>query len=106
SKKGNQWHFGMKLHIGTDTAHGLVHTMEATTGKISDYSMSAALLHGDAATAHGDRGYADKSRELDHPHDKNAVCPRSYAPLTPKPRCETRAERWPINRLGAGVRRG
>lgn len=30
SKKGNQWHFGMKAHIGVDTAHGLVHTMEAT----------------------------------------------------------------------------
>src|SRR5271165_4698077 len=39
SKKGNQWHFGMKAHIGADTAHGLVHTMQATGGNISDYSM-------------------------------------------------------------------
>ena len=45
------------------TTHGLVHTMEATTGKVSDYSMSEVLLHGDEVTAHGDRGYADRSRE-------------------------------------------
>ena len=63
SKKGNQWHFGMKAHIGVDTAHGLVHTLEATTGKVSDYSMAETLLHGDEQTAHGDRGYADTTPE-------------------------------------------
>jgi IS5 family transposase len=36
SKKGNQWHVGMKAHIAVDTAHGLVHTLEVTTGKVSD----------------------------------------------------------------------
>ncbi len=40
SKKGNQWDFGMKAHIGVDTVHGLVHTLEVTTGKVSDYSMA------------------------------------------------------------------
>ena len=104
SKKGNQWHFGVKLHIGTDTAHGLVHTMEATTGKISDYSMSGVLLHGDEVTAHGDRGYADKSRELDHPHDKDAVGPQWYVPFKRKPGCDTTPEQKRINRLLAGVR--
>ena len=38
SKKGNQGHFGMKAHIGADTVHGLVHTLEVTTGEVSDYS--------------------------------------------------------------------
>ena len=88
----------------TDTAHGLVHTMEATTGKISDYSMSAVLLHGDEATAHGDRGYADKSRELDHPHDKDDVGPQWYVPFKRKPGCDTTPEQKRINRLLAGVR--
>ena len=36
SQKGSQWHSGMKCHIGADAAHGLVHTVEATTGKVSD----------------------------------------------------------------------
>ena len=55
SKKGNQWHFGMKAHIGVDTAHGLVHTLDVTTSKVSDYSMAQTLLHGEEQTAHGDR---------------------------------------------------
>jgi IS5 family transposase len=104
SKKGNQWHFGMKLHIGTDTAHGLVHTMEVTTGKVSDYSMSAVLLHGDELTAHGDRGYADKSRELDHPRGEDAVGPQWYVPFKRKPGSDTTPEQKRINRLLAGVR--
>ena len=68
SKKGNQWHFGMKAHIGVVNAHGLVHTLEVTTGKVSDYSMAETFLHGDERTAHGDRGYADRTRESDRVH--------------------------------------
>ena len=42
-----------------------MHRLEVTTGKVSDYSMAETLLHGDEQTAHGDRGYADKTREPD-----------------------------------------
>ena len=57
TKKGNQWHFGMKAHIGVDDRSGLVHTVIGTTAKVSDMSQFAALLHGDEARISADRGY-------------------------------------------------
>ena len=39
SKKGNQWHFGMKLHVGVDVRSGLVHNSGVTTGKVHDASV-------------------------------------------------------------------
>jgi IS5 family transposase len=104
SKKGNQWHFGMKAHIGVDTAHGLVHTMEATTGKVSDYSMAETLPHGDEATAHGDRGYADNDREPDRPRREDDVGPRWFVPFKRKKGCDTTPERKRLNRLMSGLR--
>jgi len=65
SKKGNQWHLGMKVHIGVDTARGPVHTVIVTTGKVSDYGVAENLLHGDEVTTHGARGHADETREPD-----------------------------------------
>jgi IS5 family transposase len=105
SKKGNQWHFCMKAHIGVDTSHGLaVHTMQATTGKISDYSMAETLLHGDEATAHGDRGYADKSREPDRPRGEDDVGPRWFVPFKRRKGCDTTPEQKHLNRLLSGLR--
>jgi IS5 family transposase len=104
SKKGNQWHFGMKAHIGVDTAHGLVHTMEATTGKVSDYSMAQTLLHGDEATVHGDRGYADKSREPDRGRSEDDVGPRWFVPFKRQKGCDTTPEQKRLNRLLAELR--
>ena len=104
SKKGSQWHSGMKAHIGVDTAHGLVHRLEVTTGKVPDYSMAETLLHGDEATAHGDRGYADKTREPDRPREEDAVGPRWFAPLKRKTGCDTTAEQKRLNRLMAALR--
>ena len=46
SKKGNQWHFGYKAHIGVDTDTGLIHTLETTAGNVSDVSMTSKLLTG------------------------------------------------------------
>jgi IS5 family transposase len=45
SKKGNDWHFGMKAHIGVDAASGLVHTVIGTAGNVSDVTQAGALLH-------------------------------------------------------------
>jgi IS5 family transposase len=104
SKKGNQWHFGMKAHIGVDTAHALVHTLEVTTGKVSDYSMADTLLHGDEATAHGDRGYADRTREPDLPRDADAVGPRWFVPFKRKQGGDTTPEEKRLNRLMAALR--
>jgi IS5 family transposase len=62
SKKGNQWYFGMKAHIGVDAESGLVHTVRATAGNVNDVVEANALLHGQESDAFGDAGYqgADK----------------------------------------------
>lgn len=57
SKKGNDWHFGMKAHIGVDATSGLVHTVIGTAGNVSDVTQAGALLHGDEIAALGDAGY-------------------------------------------------
>ena len=57
TKKGNQWYFGMKAHIGVDDDSGLVHTVIGTAGNVSDISQAQALLHGDEQAAFGDAGY-------------------------------------------------
>jgi IS5 family transposase len=57
SKKGNEWHFGMKAHIGVDAASGLVHTVVGTAGNVSDVAQAHALLHGDETAALGEAGY-------------------------------------------------
>src|SRR5690242_1944961 len=66
TKKGNQWHFGMKAHIGVDVASGLVHTVVGTAANEADITQTAALLHGQEEDIFGDAGYtgADNRPEL------------------------------------------
>lgn len=56
TRKGNAWHFGMKLHIGTDL-HGRVHHVTATDAATSDISQLPALLHGAERVLYGDKAY-------------------------------------------------
>ena len=57
TKKGNQWHFGMKAHIGVDADSGLVHTVIGTAANVSDVTQACALLHGEETDVFGDAGY-------------------------------------------------
>ncbi|KGW18154.1 transposase DDE domain protein [Burkholderia pseudomallei ABCPW 1] len=57
SKKGNQWYFGMKAHIGVDAESGLVHTVRGTSGNVNDVLEANSLLHGEETDAFGDAGY-------------------------------------------------
>ncbi|SEP96002.1 transposase, IS5 family [Ectothiorhodospira magna] len=57
TKKGNEWHFGMKAHIGVDAVSGLVHTVVGTAANVSDISQAANLLHGEESSVHADAGY-------------------------------------------------
>ena len=70
SKKGNQWHFGMKAHIGVDAASGLVHSLIGTAGNVADITQAHALLHGEERHAHGDAGYqgVEKREECNPEH--------------------------------------
>jgi IS5 family transposase len=65
SKKGNQWYFGMKAHIGVDAESGLVHTVRGTTGSTNDVTEANALLHGDETEAFGDAGYQGADKRSD-----------------------------------------
>ena len=58
SKKGNQWYFGMKAHIGVDAESGLVHTAGVTTGKVHDAKVMDNLIREDDRAVYGDKGYA------------------------------------------------
>ena len=57
TKKGNDWHFGMKAHIGADADSGLVHTVVTTPANESDVAQVDQLLHGKEKVVHGDAGY-------------------------------------------------
>jgi transposase, IS5 family len=57
TKKGNNWYFGMKAHIGVDAHSGLVHSVAGTAANVNDLNMAGALLHGDEQAAFGDAGY-------------------------------------------------
>jgi IS5 family transposase len=57
TKKGNQWHFGMKAHIGADRDSRLVHTVVVTAANVADITKTAELLHGEERQVHADAGY-------------------------------------------------
>lgn len=57
TRKGNQWFFGMKAHIGVDDDSGLVHHVECTAANVADVTQVHALLHGKELSIHGDSGY-------------------------------------------------
>ena len=65
TKKGNQWYFGMKAHIGVDADSGLVHTVIGTSGNVADVVEGNSLLHGQETDGFGDAGYQgiDKRRD-------------------------------------------
>ena len=56
-RKGNQWYFGMKAHIGADAASGLVHTVSTTAANVADIAQTHLLLHGKESQVHADAGY-------------------------------------------------
>ena len=61
-KKGNEWHFGMKLHIGTDSKTGLVHSASVTAANVHDSHEVPNLLHGRETRLYGDSAYRGKAQ--------------------------------------------
>ena len=57
TKKGNQWYFGMKAHIGADRDSKLVHTVVVTAANVADITKTSELLHGAETQVHADAGY-------------------------------------------------
>ena len=88
SKKGNQWYFGMKLHIGVDSQTGLIHSASVTAGNVHDSQELPNLLHGEETRLYGDsayRGVKQRARLKDiAPRAKDFTNKRAYKnrPLT------------------------
>jgi IS5 family transposase len=66
TRKGNQWYFGMKAHIGADRDSKLVHTVVVTAANVADVTKTAELLHGQETQVHADAGYTgvEKREEI------------------------------------------
>ena len=56
-RKGNQWYFGMKAHVGVDAETKLVHSVEATAANVADSRVLSQLLHGEETEVYGDQAY-------------------------------------------------
>jgi len=99
TRKGNAWHFGMKVHVGTDT-RGVVHSLTTTDAAAADITQMPALLHGCEAEVFGDRAYWNEGdrQELERLGVRYRVNRRGArsAPVS---------ERWrTINRIRSRVR--
>ena len=57
TKKGSEWRFGMKCHIGVDAFSGLVHTIEVTPANVHDITVASKLIREDDDVVYGDSGY-------------------------------------------------
>lgn len=66
TKKGNQWYFGMKAHVGTDTGKGLAHSVVVTNASVHDSQVMDKLLHGEEQAVYGDKAYTSEAREQEY----------------------------------------
>jgi transposase, IS5 family len=65
TRKGNQWYFGMKAHIGADRDSKLVHTVVVTAANVADITKTAELLHGQEQQVHADAGYTGVAKRAE-----------------------------------------
>jgi IS5 family transposase len=66
TKKGNQYYFGMKAHIGADSESGLVHSVVGTAANVADVTQVDQLLHGEENMVSGDAGYTGVEKRAEH----------------------------------------
>ena len=65
TKKGNQWHFALKAHIGVDAESGLVHTVIGTAANVNDVTQGHGLLHGQESVVFADAGYQGAAKRAE-----------------------------------------
>lgn len=66
TRKGNQWYFGMKAHVGTDTGRGLVHSVVVTNAAVHDLRVMDKLLHGEELAVYGDKAYTSERKRTEY----------------------------------------
>jgi transposase, IS5 family len=94
TKKGNQWYFGMKAHIGVDADSGLVHTVTTTAANEADVEQVADLLHGKERNVWADAGYRGAQTRVDRQGLKWHIAARpSDIAKMPDGRAKTRLQK-------------
>jgi IS5 family transposase len=104
-RKGKQWYFGMKAHVGSDAETGLVHTVEGTAANVADVTVASDLLHGEEEMVFADAGYQGVAKRTENT-GKNVVW---HVAMRPGKRRALGASRHPrildqIERIKAQVR--
>ncbi|MGM0694589.1 MAG: IS5 family transposase [Pseudomonadota bacterium] len=87
TRKGNQWYFGLKAHIGVDAVTGLTHSVAATSANVADVTMAGQLVRDDDKQVYGDAGYTGMWKHLDEEKD------------APDSRCCVAAKRGAIKKM-------
>jgi IS5 family transposase len=115
TKKGNQWHFGMKLHIEVDSETGVMHSMTTTAANVHDVSEAHRLLHGGESQVRGDAGYRgagkreeNRGREVNwqvamRPGQRRKPDPGSGEALAERNKASIRAKSLPSTAIGGGA---
>ena len=79
TKKGNQWYFGLKAHIGVDAKEGTVHSVVTTAANVADSRVLPELLHGEERKVWGDGGYQGQTDAIQQaaPKAQDMTCKRT-----------------------------
>jgi transposase, IS5 family len=79
TRKGKQWYFGLKAHIGVDAKEGHVHSMATSAANVSDVHMLPDLLHGEERKVWGDGGYQGQTKAIRQaaPKAQDMTCKRT-----------------------------
>jgi transposase, IS5 family len=73
TRKGQQWYFGMKLHIGVDSQTGLTHSASVTAANVHDKHALPDLLHGDEQRVYGDSAYASQKEHREQSAERERL---------------------------------
>jgi IS5 family transposase len=79
TRKGKQWYFGLKAHIGVDSKEGTVHSVATSAANVSDVHMLPDLLHGEERKVWGDGGYQGQTKAIQQtaPKAQDMICKRT-----------------------------
>jgi len=96
TKKGNQWYFGMKAHIGVDSQTNVIHSVVATAANVHDSQVLPKLLHGEETRVWGDSAYSGQREVLRQhaPHAKSFIQAKAHRsrPLSEEERAKNRTK--------------
>ena len=101
TRKGNEWHFGMKMHIGFDDTLGLIRSINATAANVHDIVPTDKLLHGEEQRVFGDTGYLGIQKRDEHKHRENVSW---FIAKRPGTRKKLNADKLKAEKIKASIR--